>query len=230
MTTPFSRSQFPQHGWEFFQPQTGWHAPMPMVYSFDRQVQEIIKHRLANGAITARHKLATDPVSVGNELESYTRARLGIPAEPSFPKTIPLRSLPQAAAEAVAAVAKTAEGVGLLIDWLGGLARPDGQVEVVEPALAHRRAQVCVECPQNSRSPFTDWFTIPVAERLRKMVESRKELKLETPADNELGTCIVCRCPMKLKVHTPLGVIYQKTKAETLAQLPPNCWIARQDK
>lgn len=197
---------------------------MPMVHSFDAQVRNIINHRLANPAIVARHKLATDPVSVGNELEAYTRARLGIPAEPSFPKTIPLRSLPQAAAEAVAAIAKTAEGVGLLIDWLGGGA------EVVVPALAHRRAQVCELCPQNSKSPFTDWFTVPVAERLRKMVEARKELKLTTPADDKLGTCAVCRCPMVLKVHVPLSYIEAKTKPETMAAFPTaNCWIARKD-
>ena len=200
---------------------------MPMVYSFDRQVQEIIKERLANPALVARHKLATDPVSVGNELESYTRARLGIPAEPSFPKTIPLRSLPQAAAEAVAAVAKTAEGVGLLIDWLKG--DPNGNIEVVAPELAHRRANVCELCPQNSTSPFTDWFTVPVAEKLRRMVEARKEIKLTTPADAKLGTCAVCRCPLALKVHVPMANIIAKTKPETMAQFPPNCWIKTQD-
>lgn len=229
MTTPFSRQQFPNGGWQFYSPQTNWNAPMPMVHSFDAQVRNIINHRLANPAIVVRHKLATDPVSVGNELEAYTRARLGIPAEPSFPKTMPPRSLPQAAAEAVAAVAKTAEGVGLLIDWLGGLARPDGQVEVVAPDLAHRRAQTCELCPQNSTSPFTDWFTVPVAQRLRKMVEARKEMKLTTPADDKLGTCAVCKCPMALKVHVPLPYIYQKTKPETLAAFPPNCWIPRKD-
>lgn len=220
----FSRSQFPQGGWQFYQPQTNWTAPSPLMYTFDGQVNNIIKHRLANGAIVARDRLATDPVSVGNELEAYTRQRLGIPSiAPQPPKTIPPRSLPQAAAEAVAAVAKTAEGIGLLIDWLGGGA------EVVAPALAHRRAQVCDACPQNSRSPFTDWFTVPVAERLRKMVEARKELKLTTPIDDKLGTCVVCRCPLPLKVHVPMPYIIAKTKADTMAAFPVECWIKRED-
>ena len=197
------------------------------MYTFDAQVNNIIKHRLANPAIVVRHRLATDPVSVGNELESYTRARLGIPTVPQLPKTIPSRALPQAAAEAVAAVAKTAEGVGLLIDWLGGDAQ--GNIEVAAPDLAHRRAETCVACPKNSTSPFTDWFTVPVAERLRKMVEARKELKLTTPADDKLGTCAVCRCPLALKVHCPMDFIVKHTKPETMASFPGNCWIAKRD-
>lgn len=225
MNESFSRTQFPSGGWQFYQPQTGWAAPSPLMYTFDQTVNNIIKHRLANGAITARDRLATDPASVGNELETYTRQRLGIPAVPqSLPKTIPPRSLPQAAAEAVAAVAKMAEGAALLIDWLGGGA------QVVAPDLAHRRAQTCNTCPENSRAPFTDWFTIPVAERLRKLVEAKKELKLDTPIDDQLGTCTVCRCPLKLKVHVPIDYIYSKTKPETMSALPPNCWIKTQDK
>lgn len=243
MNETFSRSQTPSGGWQYYIPQTGWSAPTPIASTFDQTVQLIIKHLMSNGAIVVRHKLATDPVTVGNQLETYTRQRLGIPGIPQLPKTIPPRSLPQAAAEAVAAVAKTAEGVGLLIDWLGG--DTTGNIEVVAPDLAHRRAQVCCskdprcqgqgrpgedKCIENNQSPFTDWFTVPVAERLRKMVEARQQLKLTTPVDDKLGTCAVCRCPMKLKVHVPLHYIYTHTKPETLAAFPAHCWIATHDK
>lgn len=73
-----SRTQTPSGGWQFFQAATGWSAPTPIASTFDQTVTLIIKHRLANPAITAKHNLATDPVSVGNELETFTRNRLGL--------------------------------------------------------------------------------------------------------------------------------------------------------
>lgn len=73
-----SRTQTPSGGWQFFQAATGWSAPTPIGSTFDQTVVLIIQHRLANPAITAKHNLPTDKVSVGNELETFTRARLGM--------------------------------------------------------------------------------------------------------------------------------------------------------
>jgi hypothetical protein len=217
-----SRTQFPPGGWHFFQPQTGWAPPTPIASTFDQTVQLIIKHRLANGGITAKHKLSLDPAVVGNELETFNAMRLGIPLE--SPKPMPPRpTLPQSVVAAVAAVKKMADGVALLVEWL-----PQGQT--VAPDLSEKRASVCVTCPKNGSTTLTQYFTQPVSARLQKMVEARKDLKLQTSFDDKLGVCDVCLCPMKLKVHVPMDHILAKTRPETMPEFPDHCWIKRQDK
>lgn len=83
-----SRSQIPNGGWIFTQPQTGWSAPTPIASTFDQTVILIIKHRLANPVITASHNLATTKDAVSAELEAFTRARLGLTpvGQPDPPK------------------------------------------------------------------------------------------------------------------------------------------------
>lgn len=223
MNGQLSETQTPPGGWQWYQPQSGWSAPNPIANTLGQQVVNVIKHRQANGALTVQHKLSIDPAVVKQEILNYNRLRLGIPMLDASPKTSAPRPLPQAVRAAVAAVGRTAEGVALLIDWLGSGA------ETVAPALSAKRAAICADCPQNGQGEFTRWYTQPVADRLKAMIEARKDLKLETPSDDKLGVCNVCQCPMKLKAHTPLAVILEKTKPATLAEFPNWCWIARRD-
>jgi hypothetical protein len=138
------------------------------------------------------------------------------------PKPMPSRTLPQAVLGQVAAVAKMADGIGLLLDFI-----PNGTP--VAPELAAKRAEVCSTCPKNSEKAFLSFFTQPASERLQKMVEARTDLKLSTPFDEKLGLCEVCLCSLKLKAHVPMDVILAKTKAATMAEFPEHCWINRQD-
>ena len=222
MNASFSRTQFPNGGWQFFQPQTGWWAPSPMMHTFDQTVQQIIKHRRNNPAIVASHGLSLDPVAVGNELENFTRQRLGIPMEANSPKLPPVRTLPESVRASVAAVGRLAEGLALLLDWL-----PTGKT--ISPDLAAKRAAVCAGCPKNSQEAFAQRFTQPVSEKIRQMIEAKENLNLSTPSDASLGVCEICLCPMKLKVHVPLEEILTKTKPGTLAEFPAFCWVARRD-
>lgn len=73
-----SRSQIPPGGWQFHQPQTKWSAPTPIASTFDQTVILIMQHRLANPAIVASHNLAIDKGAIASELETFTRARLGL--------------------------------------------------------------------------------------------------------------------------------------------------------
>lgn len=193
-----------------------------MMHTFDQTVQQIITHRRNNPAIVAGHNLSVDPVAVGNELEAFTRQRLGIPLEPTGPKQPPVRTLPESVRASVAAVGRLAEGLALLLDWLP-------THKTVSPEFATRRASICATCPKNSTRPFAKSFTKPVSEKIRKMIEAKDDLNLATPYDAELEVCEVCLCPMKLKVHVPLDEILAKTKPGTLAEFPPHCWIARRD-
>ena len=52
-----------------------------------------------------------------------------------------------------------------------------------------------------------------------------KRMKLSTSGDSQLGVCSACMCPLKLKIHVPIGHIFDYTDEETLAALHPKCWI-----
>jgi hypothetical protein len=208
-----SRSQTPPGGWVYYQPQTGWHMPNPVSVTFSQAVSLIIKHRLANGAISAKNSLSTNQTVVEEELDTYTRLRLGIPA---VPKTIPLRSLPSLVAGAAAGVKRAAQGTGVIIDWLTSGGAP------VDQATADKRAKICVECPKNVEG---SWYTVAPAELIRNTLSARSELKLQTPYDESLKSCDVCKCLLRLKAWVPLHFIKDHTPANVMAEFPPNCWI-----
>lgn len=224
--TQFNRHEFPAGGgWAFLQPQTGWKNPMAMV-GFDASVKAIIKHRLANKAITAKHKLATDYTVVADELEKYTRLRLGIPlpAPPSFFR----QSSSHLSGRVVAAAAhiKTAaQGTAVVLDWIQSGGDPVAQ------ELADKRAETCVACPKNVPGA---WFTEAPAELLREAIKGWQSLKgsifpFETKQGDKLKSCDVCKCLMRLKVFCPLDHILSRTKPEIMAAFPQNCWIYKRD-
>jgi hypothetical protein len=68
------RNEFPPGGWRFYQPETKWNAPDPLINSFSRMVAVIYQHRAAN----PKAALSLDTDQIGRDLEEYTRARLGI--------------------------------------------------------------------------------------------------------------------------------------------------------
>jgi len=216
-----SRSQTPPGGWQFHVPQTGWSAPTPVASTFDQTVQLIIKHRLANPAITAKHNLSTDTTIVGKELEAFTRLRLGLPAD-DVPKTVPPRSLSAVVAGAVAGVSRVTEGAAPLIEWL------DSGGQAVAPEISSVRASICATCPKNGAGDFTKWFTVPVSEAIRHELSKRQDLQLQTAFDDKLGVCSVCLCPLRLKCHSPIEIIAKHLKAERRAELPEFCWILKE--
>lgn len=215
-------SQTPPGGWQFFQPQTQWHAPSPIGNTHDQQVVNIIKHRLANPAIVAKFKLATDFNSVSTELIDFQQKR-GALANSPIPKPLPPPpERPQVAGavgHAVAAVKKIASGAALLLEWQESGESP------VDADTSAARAEVCVKCPKNNKGGLTRFFTQPVANEIRKKLEKLHALKLSTPSDAYLGVCEACECPLRLKVHTPILLITKRMKPEQRAELDPSCWI-----
>ena len=213
----FNRHTFPNGGWQFFQPQTGWHAPTPGSSTFDQTVVLIIKHRQANPAVVAKHGLPVDPGNVANELEAYTKKRLGI-ADPPPPPQQWLHRLNQ-----VVAGAKT------LADWLGG--------DPVAQDKASHRAEICSVCPQNTQSEafkkanpdhqpnWLDRFTVNAQNLIRRQLEERKQLNLSTSLDEKVGMCEACSCPLHLKIHVPIENINKRIPAKDRQALDPQCWI-----
>jgi len=225
----FSRSEFPNGGWQFLQAATGWEAPNPKGNTFDQQVVNIIKHRLANPAMIVKHKLATDAFNVGNELENYTRARLGMGAMGAdLPKSTAPASIPQMSGPvqaAVAAVKKLAAGAALLLEW------EESGMTAVAPEESERRAGICSTCPKNEQGKtLSEIFTIPASEAIRRRYERLEGLSLKTSHDDKLKVCSACLCPLRLKVHAPLSLILKRLKAEQRNDLDSRCWILSEEK
>jgi hypothetical protein len=68
------------------------------------------------------------------------------------------------------------------------------------------------------------------SEAIRKQLEKVQDRKLSTPYDDKLNVCMVCFCPMKLKVHVPIASINHEMTDETRAALSAvePCWIPRE--
>jgi hypothetical protein len=217
-------SQIPPGGWAWYEPSTGWWAPHPIGHTFDQQVKNIIRHRLANAALTAKHNLSTDPAVVGQQLYQYQQKRGAISGDP-LPKLTPPASSPHlsgAVKEAVAAVRKMASGSAALLEW-EELGLPHVTQEVAEA-----RAMVCVACPKNEKGKsLTEIFTAPVAEMIRKKIERKESINLRTSKDAQLETCQACLCPMKTKVWYPSELVLKRLKPDQKADLHESCWIRK---
>jgi hypothetical protein len=219
-------TQIPPGGWQYFQPQTGWHAPFPVGMTHQQQVNNIIRHRLGNPAVVAKYKLATDPETVGRELIKYQQIRGALPADPAPKMTPPPIQSPRlvgAVSDAVAVVKKLAAGASALLEW-----ESEG-LPHAEPKVAEARAQICSKCPKNQEGrSLTEYFTVPVADLYNKRFKKMHDLNLTTPYDDDLKVCQACLCPMRTKVWFPKELILKRLIPEQrpqLNQINPRCWI-----
>lgn len=224
MQTDLSHSEIPPGGWSFFSPQTGWNLPNPVSVTFNQAVQLIIKHRMSNQAIAAKFGLRVDVPGVEQELDTYTRLRLGIP---QGPPTLPKSSPPAQSADslgAVAAVKMLASGAALLLDWETS-GRPP-----VAAKLAVERASKCDGCPKNEPGHLSLWFTSAASEGIRKRLARLHAMNLTTPHDAKLGVCNACLCPLKLKIWTPIDLVLSHLKPEARERLWLECWITAEER
>lgn len=221
---------FPNKGWMWYQPQTKWSIPHPLGVTFQGAVDLIVQHRLKNPSITKKHNLSTNWSAVADELEAFTRQRLGL-VEDSPPKWLPQQ--PQDEPEAVAGgvegflrnparmLKATATGIKVYIDMFGSSGRP------VDGAEAERRAGICAVCPKNEKGDLSTFFTEKAAAGIMEILSLVKTLDFRTSHDEGLGVCSACLCPMRQKVHVKLEHILRRTNEETIARLKeaPACWI-----
>ncbi len=222
------------YGMKFLQPETQW-KPRTAFQSFDSIVRGLIAHRQSRPDLVKAKGWALDYDTVAMEVDAFNAticARHGWTnyisdgggAEPP-PKP---QALLQQERSAIAAAAGKAKkiwgGINTLNEWIDSGAPPVPQV------LAESRAATCAVCPKNGTGDFTSWFTKPAAAAITKQIEKLNAMKLNTKQDKLINICEVCLCPLKLKVHTPMGFIKAHMGAETLSELRtiPNCWIPRE--
>jgi hypothetical protein len=83
---------------------------------------------------------------------------------------------------------------------------------------AERRASVCSECPLNDRSRCT------VCGGLLAVVR-RLDGRRETSYDPVLGTCRLCGCLLRVKVHVSSEALKAATTKPPEDQIPGFCWL-----
>lgn len=98
----------------------------------------------------------------------------------------------------------------------------------VEPGASTARAGTCIGCKLNGHGELTEWFTIPAAEQLKRIIEHRTKFKMSTLYDAALGVCEACHCVLVLKVHEPIDLVQKGLKPEQKAKLWEQCWILRE--
>lgn len=217
-----SRQKYVPGGFKFWIPAIKFQAAPNA--SFDVIVNSIIAARKANPHLLAKHGWATDYDTVADELDYFNAkmcADLGYTdyiTEGGGGATAPFSQVhhPRSTLQRAAGVVGGAETV---VEWI-----KDGS-EAVSPELANKRAAVCVTCPLNQKGDFASFFTVPVADAFRKALNFRRQIKLSTSHDDQIGVCTACDCVIRLKVHLPLSRILAKMPADARDVLDKGCWI-----
>lgn len=219
------------HGYRFFQPETGWDSRKVLgsMPSLEALAQALIQHRRGNPYLAKQHGWKMTEKEVIEELDAYNAKicadhgwtdfiSFGT-GDPAPPKPVPpLGRITRNLSEGVAAIKV---GAQTMKSWFGEGMKPVAHDE------AERRAAICAICPQNDKGDWTRWFTQPASELIRKQLAAAKGLNLTTSKDAELKVCIVCKCPLALKVFTPLEHIVLHMDDTTKAKLDPGCWITK---
>ncbi len=87
--------------------------------------------------------------------------------------------------------------------------------EMVKPAEAERRAEICRLCPANM-APQKNCFNCSLGNLIRLAVPANRALP-------GLNTCNFCGCDLVSKVNVPASVIIASDKGRNIAY-PKHCW------
>ena len=153
----------------------------------------------------------------------YQRGFGGSVAANRFP---PPQATPRstgAVTQGIAMIKKLAAGAATLLEW------ESENLPHVEQSVANARAAICAVCPKNRpEKNLTDYFTVPLAEMIKKKMERLADLDLKTPHDEKLKVCEACWCPMRTKVWMPDTMVLKRMSPEVRAELNqenPRCWV-----
>lgn len=107
-------------------------------------------------------------------------------------------------------------------EWLGG----DG--EFINADDAQKRADTCLYgnggklCPHNQEMPLFEVLTHAAARNVIAQLKVKDKLGLRLNRENELHTCAVCLCNLRLKPFVPSKFIHVSFRQE---EIPPWCWM-----
>jgi hypothetical protein len=113
-------------------------------------------------------------------------------------------------------------GLATLKDWLGDSMCP------VNPVKSEWRASVCAPCLKNQPGDWFDAVKNVIADAIRSQLSLKKKINVSTSLDDRLGTCSVCSCNQRLKVHVPIEHIKKHTEEKTVKEFPAWCWVRQE--
>ena len=108
--------------------------------------------------------------------------------------------------------------------WLGDGCQP------VAMEQAQRRADICIQCPHNSKRKIEEVFKGAAIAPIRKMIEAKTKMSLHVKDEERLHICAICDCVLSLKVFIPIEHIVDTTSAETLNDFPSYCFVKTETK
>lgn len=153
----------------------------------------------------------------------YQRGFGGSVAANKFPPPQQSPRMQGSIAVGVSMIKKLAAGAASLLEW------NEAGLPHVSQEVADKRASICAVCPKNNQGKnLTDYFTVPLAEMIKKRVEVMLEMDLKTPYDDKLKVCEGCLCPLRTKVFFPDELILKRISDQTRSELNqqnPRCWI-----
>jgi hypothetical protein len=229
-----SRDKQVPNGFSFYDSATGFKS-VGKYPSFNTLVAQVIAARKGNPSVVIAHHLATDPALVADEVDRFNaevcrgkgwgdfireRGRNEPAVAPG-----PFQPVPRPVAGKLASLAA---GTAVVIEWLSSGA------DAVPAEQAESRAAVCAGCPMNDKldekKGWEQWFTLPWANGVKRTLNARREMKLETSRDSELGTCKACLCVIQLKVHLKLESFYKDMPQQDKDALHESCWILAEER
>ncbi len=122
-------------------------------------------------------------------------------------------------------IQQSVTGAAVLRDWFGDGLHPVSQDQANTRSMACLHGNNGLECPNLAGANWLEQqIKNPIADAIKKQLETKNALKLETPMDKHPRLCRPCGCYMALKVWTPIEFIKAHTSEETVAKLPGWCW------
>lgn len=109
-------------------------------------------------------------------------------------------------------------GIRIVTEWLGSGA------ETVEKEKAQNRTNTCLICPHNKHGVE---LTESAMSAVREQVGVKNHLNLHTDGENDLFTCELCSCPLKLKVWIPHRRV--KLNEGDKDKFPAHCWLKTEE-
>lgn len=148
------------------------------------------------------------------------------PAEKKTSRTLLSHSPRPSLAHFAEVASELFSGSTILAHWFGNGLKP------VANETAQARTSIClganggVPCPHNQPGLK---LVGAAARRIQRMAEKKNEMKLTVAGEEQLQSCNVCLCDLKLKVFVPMQTILDQTPQAMLekfaAESPPNCWM-----
>lgn len=111
--------------------------------------------------------------------------------------------------------AKIPEGSGHVADMFG----PEGIVE--DYSISQKRANICLKCPRNNTGVT---LTSPLVPMIKKFLEWKWKRDLTVVGEENLGSCDVCGCELKLQVLVPQKRIVEYLTEDERTKSPFHCW------